>query len=275
MIKEAPQSGETTRYALERASIAGAAAAAGTGWLLAAGGLVGTIVVLPRLGWKQGVWVAALCTAPPSALWMTRRFVGERRLRAVVPPPVLERRYHGSLETITDSERRSLRPIATTAYDVATATGQLLDELITIPSVRIFHGVPPGGVGLPPIPHAISAGRQLILVESVAWPPGHYETTADGRILCDGTYIGQSVRPLMAAVQYWRRHLGRRFRVSAVVVVHGAAGAISLPAETHGDLILVRPDDAVRHIRQSILRGSQAVSRDMVAELLEAIAPQP
>jgi hypothetical protein len=261
------------RYAMDRVGIAGVTTAAAVGWLLAAGGLAGTIGALPQLGWRRGVWVAALCGAPPSALWMTRWVIGERRLRAVVPPQVLARRYHGSLDAITDSEQRSLRPIAASAYDVAARTGELLAGLIAIPSVRIFHGVCPGGRGLPPIPHAISAGRQLLLVESVAWPPGRYETAADGGIHCDGTYIGQSVRPLLAAVQYWRGHLGRRYRVTAVIVVHtAAAGAVTLPQLTREDLILVCPEDAVRHIRRCILRGPQAVRRDLVAALIAATA---
>lgn len=271
MNKAVWQGAGLSRYALDRVGVPGAVVVAALGWLLAVGGLVGTIAAMPELGWKRGVWVVALCAAAPSALWLTRRAMGERRLRVAVPQPVLEQRYHGSLEAIDDSERRSLRPIAARAYDVAARTGNLLNALLTIPSVRIFRGVHSGMVGLPLIPHAISSGRQLILVESVAWPPGRYETAGDGRIHCDGTYIGQSVRPLLAAVQQWQDHLGKRYYVSAVLVVHtDAEGEIMLSTGACDGLAMIRSEYAIGQIRQRILDAPQAVSRDLVAALIAA-----
>lgn len=210
-----------------------------------------------------------------AALWLTHRARGARRLRVAVPPRMLARRYYGSMEAITDSERRSLRPVATTAYDVAKRTDKLLHKLLTIPSVRIFYGVRPGDDG-PPIPHAVSAGRQLVLVESVAWPPGRYEMAANGQIHCNGTYIGQSVRPLLAAVRHWRDRLGRRHHVSAVIVVHPAAaeGEITLSVTAQDTLTLVHAGDAARHIGRRLLRGPQTVSRDLVAALIAATDDQ-
>jgi hypothetical protein len=276
VIKPAGIGTETVRRGWEPLSIVGAAAASAAGWLLTLGGLIGTISILPQLGWSRAIPVAALCAAPPSALWMTRRTIESKRIRAVVPPPLLEQRYHGSLEGITDSERRSLRPIAASAYEVATRTGELLAGVVAIPGVRIFRGVRLAGADLPPIPHAISAGRQLVFVESVAWPSGHYVTAENGRIHCDGTYIGQSVRQLVVTVQQWRRILPRNHRVSAVIVVYAAAGCdIKLPAGAPGDLAWVHADGAIRAIRQRILRGRQAVSRNLVAALIEATAGQP
>ena len=273
MIKPADLGTEVSRHGPERLSIVAAVAASATAWLLALGGLIGTISVLPQLGWSRALSVAVLCAAPPSALWMTRRAIASRRIRAVVPPPLLEQRYHGRLETITDSERRSLRPIAATAYEVAARTGELLADLLAIPSVRIFHGVRPEGAELPPIPHAISAGRQLVFVESVAWPPGRYETAENGRIHCDGTYIGQSVRLLIATVDHWRKILPKSHHVSAVIVVHAAAeGDITLPAAAPGDLIWLHADDAIRDIREHILSGRQALSRNLLAALITATA---
>jgi hypothetical protein len=274
VIKPADLGTEITRHRPERLSIAGAVAAAAVAWLVALGGLVSTISVLPQLGWSRALWVVALCAAPSSALWMTRRAVDSRRIRAEVPHHLLEQRYHGRLEAITDSERRSLRPITATAYEVAARTSELLAELIAIPSVRIFHGVRPVGADLPPIPHAISAGRQLVFVESVAWPPGCYETAENGRIHCDGTYIGQSVRPLIATVGQWRKILPKNHQVSAVIVVHAAGGDLTLPAPMSGDLAWVHAHDAARDIRQRILCGRQSVSRNLVAALIAATADQ-
>ena len=89
--------------------------------------------------------------------------------RTAGPATVAPGRWYGSLDTVTDSERRGLRPIGMTAREVAARTGVLLRAL---PGALVFQGVRPAAEELPRIPHAISAGRRLILVESVAWPAG-------------------------------------------------------------------------------------------------------
>lgn len=181
---------------------------------------------------------------------------------------------HGSLDTITDSERRALRPIGATAYEVAARTGVLLAALLGRPGVHIFQGVRPAPAdGAQRIPHAISAGRQLIFVESVAWPPGRYTADADGRIHCDGTYIGQSTLPLVNAVRHWRQMLPRGHLVSALVVVHPTAeGELALPAAVARDLAWTSAADAVRDIGARLPRGRQAASTRAVAALVAATA---
>jgi hypothetical protein len=191
-----------------------------------------------------------------------------------LPAALLERRFHGSLAAVTDSERRLLRPIGTTAYDVAVRTGNLLAELISVPGLRIFHGVRASVPSVPVIGHALSAGRRLLLVESVAWPPGWYTMTAAGRILCDGTYIGQSTRPLRDAVRQWRGALPRGHRVGAVVVVHSSAdGTVALPVADPGGVSWVLAADALPDIRRRIGRGGRTASRDALAALLAATEP--
>jgi hypothetical protein len=194
----------------------------------------------------------------------------------VMPTTGPSGRCHGSLDVITDSERRALRPIGTTAREVAARTGELLSGLLTLPGVRIFQGVRPAtAVDMPRIPHAVSAGRHLILVESVAWPPGRYAARATGRIHCDGTYIGQSVRPLTNAVRHWRETLPRGHQVSALVVVYPAAeGDLRLPAATTRDLAWTCPDHAVRDIRARLPGRKQPASMRAVAALFAAIAAE-
>ena len=271
MIKPAGRSVDVTRYGSERAGTLGAVIALGLGWLLALAGLVGTMSIIPELGWNRALWVAVLCGSSPLTVWMTRRVIASRRLRAIVPPLVMQQRFHGDLAAVTDNEQRPLRPIGSTAHEVAARTGVLLADLIAIPCVRIFHGIHAPGASLPLISHAISAGRQLVLIESVAWPPGRYETSANGRIHCDGTYIGQSARPLTAAVRHWQELLPKNHRVSAMIVVHAVAeGDIALPASAPGGLTWVFAEDVVRSIRQRIPDGRQSVSRNTVAALLAA-----
>jgi hypothetical protein len=199
--------------------------------------------------------------------------LGHRIPSLVGPATVAPDRWHGSLDTITDSERRTLRPIGTTAHEVATRTGVLLGALPAGPGVRIFQGVRPAAAeDLPRIPHAICAGRQLILVESVAWPPGHYQVGQAGRIHCDGTYIGQSVLPLVNAARYWRATLPRGHRVSALVVVHPTGeGDLVLPAGTAAELAWTCGGDAAAAaIRARLPRGRPPTSAQAVAALIAA-----
>jgi hypothetical protein len=199
-----------------RLAVAGVVAASVLAFLAAVYGLVR---VINEMGWNALV-VVPLCCAPLVTAWSTGWLLRTRRTRAAVPPWLLERRYHGTLDSVADREQRPLRPIGTTAAEVAARTELLLAELVANPSVRIFRGVRATGVDAAPTTHAIAAGRSLILLESVAWPPGRYQAGWDGRLYCDDVYIGQTVAPLLAAVRHWRRTLPRWHRVSAMVVVH-------------------------------------------------------
>jgi hypothetical protein len=182
-------------------------------------------------------------------------------------------RCHGCLGTIVDSERRALRPIGSSAQEVAERTGELLRDLFTLPTVHIFQGVRPTAADTPRIAHVIIAGRQVVFVESVAWPPGRYAVAGTGRIHCDGTYIGQSVRPLMDAVRYWRATLPPGHWVSALVVVHPTApGDLALPEPTTRGLAWARADDAVHDIRTRLSRVRQVVNMKAVAALVAATA---
>jgi hypothetical protein len=186
------------------------------------------------------------------------------------PATVAPGRWHGSLDTVTDSERRGLRPVGMTAREVAVRTGALLRAL---PGILVFQGVRPAAGELPRIPHAISAGRRLILVESVAWPPGRYRQGADGRIHCDGMYIGQSVLPLVSAVRCWQATLPRGHRVSALVVVHPSEeGALVLPDAVTGEVAWTRARDTVRAVRSRLPRGRPVTSARAVAALVAATA---
>jgi hypothetical protein len=179
-------------------------------------------------------------------------------------------RSYGSLDRITDTERRPLRSIGATAHDVAARTGTLLNRLLRGSRVRMYRGVRLVGGDDPPIPYALSAGCQVVLVESVAWPPGSYVTAPGGAIMCGDIYIGQSVYPLVGAVRRLRRLLPRGHRVSAVVIVYPSiAGRLSLPAATGGEVTLVHAGDAVRAVgRRLNRRGAPAAVAPLLSQLL-------
>jgi hypothetical protein len=192
------------------------------------------------------------------------------RSGAMVP-----QRCHGSLESITDSERRALRPIGMTAHEVAVLTGALLTELFSVPGICIFQGVRSASADMPRIPHVISAGRRIVLVESVAWPPGQYAVTAGGRICCDGAYIGQSMHPLVNAVRHWREILPPGHRVKGLVVVHPAVGGCpGLPGAGTRDIVWTPADGAVDEIRTHLPRGREMPSISAVAALIAATAEE-
>lgn len=180
-------------------------------------------------------------------------------------------RCHGSLDAVTDSERRALRPIGSVAaHELAVATGAMLAGLLTHPGVQIFQGVRPGAADTPCIPHAICCGTRLVLVESAAWPPGGYTATGAGQIYCDGVYIGQSVLPLAAAVGHWRVALPVGHQVSAVVIVHPTApGVLVLPA-AGPDLSWAIAAHAVRAIRAQLPAEAETASMKAVATLIAA-----
>jgi hypothetical protein len=276
MIRLADRYANATRYGSERAASTGAVTALAVGWLIALASLVAAASVFTEIGWSATLRVAVLCASVLFALTMTRRVTASRRLRSLTPGPALEQRYYGNLDAITDSERRPLRPIGCTAREVAARTGVLLTDLAADPAVRIFHGVRPADPSLPLVPHAISAGRRLVLVESVAWPPGRYEAGPDGRIHCDGTYIGQSTAALRTAARQWAELLPRNHRVMAAVVVHRAAkGEITLPAGGQKDLAWVLADNAIAELKPCIAGGGRSVSRNAVATLRAAVAVDP
>lgn len=276
MTKLADRNAHATRYGSERAASTGAITALAVGWLIALASLIGVSSVFAEIGWSRTLRVVVLFASVPFALVMTRRVAASRRLHSITPESVLERRYYGNLDAITDSEQRPLRPIGSTAREVAARTGILLTDLAADPAVRIFHGVRAADPSLPLIPHAISAGRRLVLVESVAWPPGRYEAGPDGRIHCDGTYIGQSTAALRTVARQWAALLPRNHRVMAVVVVHPAGkGEITLPTGGRKDLAWVLADNAIAELKPCIAGGGRSVSRNAVATLMAATAVDP
>jgi hypothetical protein len=238
-------------------------------WFLVFGGFVGIVAgVLRPIPYA----VVILVVGTGLALWLTRWAARVRRVRAQVPAALLDQRRYGDLTADpaadTPAGTRSLRPIAVTAAEVAARTDRLLGELTANPSVRIFRAVRAAGSPTP-VTHAVSAGRLLILVESVAWPPGRYQMDATGRVRCDGRYIGQSTSALVAAVHGVRRRLPRTHRVSALVVVHRTdTGGYALPPPTR-DLSWTLADESVRELGDRLDRQPRAVSRHTVGTLTQ------
>ncbi|HEX5204794.1 MAG TPA: hypothetical protein VFW27_33160 [Actinoplanes sp.] len=156
-------------------------------------------------------------------------------------------RLYGSIDRLTDSEQRPVRPIGMSVQEVAARTRDLLARLGEAPGVQVFAGLRLRP-DVPPIAFAVSAGHRVVLVEPVAWPAGAYSTTPQGGVLCDGVYIGQTVHPLVGAVRHLRRRLHKR-DVAAVVVVHpSGVGTPALPLTSPAGLSWLPPEEMCRHL---------------------------
>jgi len=204
-------------------------------------------------------------------VWATHRVITFSRVRSQVADPSPVQRKYGDLDTAAEEDSPPLRSVGMADAEVARRTDSMLSGLITIPSVRIFQGVRPRGASRPVATHAVSAGPLLILVESVAWPPGRYRVDATGRVRCDGQYIGQTIRLISTAVRDCRMLLPRSHQVSALVLVHRTArGSYLLPPETHELRWALADDELPRELQARLARHPSTVSLHTIAALTEA-----
>jgi hypothetical protein len=154
-----------------------------------------------------------------------------------------------------DNALRPLRPIGVSTSEVVARTGRVLARLTDRPGVQLVSNMPVAGTPAP-VTHALSAGRLILFVESVAWPAGTYSTTADGGVLCDGVYIGQSVLPLLDAVRQARRTLPDDYQIGGVVVVHPSLPAApTLPATGPVELSWIPPARLASRMQRRLRRA--------------------
>ena len=180
-------------------------------------------------------------------------------------------RAFGSLAPLADSERRGLRPIGASVREVADRTAILFDAVMRSKNVRLFRAVCADGPDAQPIPHVICAGRRVILVDSVTWPPGAYTVAESGHVHCDGQYIGQSVVPLRSAVGRWREVLPIGYLVTGLVVVHpNGEGGVGLYGDLPPDVGWSLAHDALHDVRQLLPPDSQRTSSAALAKLKKA-----
>jgi hypothetical protein len=233
---------------------------------LAAGGVAWALVVVGLLLSHEPLDLAVPLAFAVLALVATRHYVALRRT-FTVDGFLLDRRTHGDLAA-ADDDHRALRPVGACCREVASRTDEVLAGLTDIPSVRIFRGIRPTGARRAVAAHAVSAGRLLILVESVAWPPGGYAVDAAGRVCCGEHPIGQTTGPLVAAVRALRVVLPINHRVTAMVAVRrsGGDGHLRLPADTRL-VSWVFADELALRLRARLSRYPRTVSRHTIAAL--------
>ncbi|WP_203927145.1 hypothetical protein [Virgisporangium ochraceum] len=267
------------RYLPGRPAVGLAATTVVTAGLVALLALGATLLSVRDLDPLGLLAVAVLGGSAQTARRAWVRLRTARRVRDQVPARLLRQRWHGDPTAAGADEYRALRPIGMARSDVVRRTEDLLRPLTDIPSVRIFRGVQVGGAtrpagagdgaGRPRIlaAFAVTAGRLVLVVEPVAWPPGRYLMDATGQLRCDGRFIGQSAGPLVSGVAALRDRLPRTHRVRALVVVHPIAdGAVSLPVPTK-EVAWTLARDLPTTMRTELARHPRTVSRHTVATL--------
>lgn len=268
MTEDGTPPASTIRYLPGHLTTALAVAAMTGGWLVVVTGFAGTVAMLSRLGAAAVLPLVMMCGATVPAVLATRRVAAFRRLRTTVPAPLLRQRRYGDLAGFADDDSRPLRPVCVSLTEVLARTDAMLSPFTAFASVRIFQGVRVPGAARPLASYAVSAGRLLVLIESVAWPPGRYQTDASGRVRCNDQYIGQTVRALCRATRACRTLLPRSHQVCALVVVHRTSdGGYLLPADT-GRLRWVLADDLPRDLHALLSPHLSSVSRHTIAALV-------
>jgi hypothetical protein len=249
---------------LTRAGAVGGWCLVGSSYGAAAAASIGSDAVP---GWLGPAGLAVLGASMLPAYYLTGRVRRLVRLEARAPRRLVERRRYGELPAAATAGSRSLRPVVADDQEIIARTDAQLSALTVMPGVRIFRGVRAGQPARVIATHAVSAGPVVVLVESVAWPPGSYHVDGAGRVLCDGLHTGQSVEDVVASVATCQALLPRDHQVSAVVSVERTgSGGYALPPPSAG-LSWTFAEDLVATLTARLARHPASVSRHVVATL--------
>lgn len=260
------------RYLPGRPTVGLAATTVVTAWLVTAVAFGVAVLSVRDLDPGTLLAVALMGGSAQTARHARARLKAARKVRGEVPHRVLRQRWHGDLTTVSADEYGALRPIGMARADAVRRTEELISPLTDIPSVRIFRGVHLGGPDRTVAAFAVTAGKLVLIVEPVAWPPGHYLIDATGQVRCDCRFIGQSAGPLAAGVAALRARLPRTHRVRALVAVLPIAdGAFVLPVPTK-EVAWTLARELPITMRTELARHPRTVSRHIIAALAHAPA---
>ncbi|EAR25864.1 hypothetical protein A20C1_08288 [marine actinobacterium PHSC20C1] len=201
--------------------------------LLIAGALfvVLAIVVWSRLNtqvssfahWRRNIMTAAQ-TVFPGGL-RERYFAGE---------PLVLNENSGELERRLAVAERLSTP--------------LLEQLLVMPGVTLVGGLELPGSRTSHVGHAVVAGSQIALIDSVLWMPGQYVLDAWGRVVRDGK-IDEHIN-VTTAIAAQRYSADRpQLKIRSWAVVHRLADApLTIATEPQNAVRLVTPEDLLREV---------------------------
>ena len=147
-------------------------------------------------------------------------------------------------------------------------TADLLSRYLTrIPGARICHGLAAEeGSVFADLDHAVLCGRRLVLIESKAWLPGHYDVDGSGTVLRNGRpFRGGSVH-LPERLAAYRALLPDAEIRGALLIYPGRAGTITV-----GDGLGHTPERFVREIGGWLAAEPSTVDREIFGTLLRQV----
>lgn len=129
-----------------------------------------------------------------------------------------------------------------------TATAKILDLLLDIPGTTVLHGLKFPGSANADVDHAIVNGRVVILVDSKQFRAGQYAWAEGEGTVIENTKTGTRYANHMASARRgYRRILGNRTEVYAIVLMHGKGAAVG-PNKTADGVLLATAQDAMAAI---------------------------
>jgi hypothetical protein len=129
-----------------------------------------------------------------------------------------------------------------------TATAKLLDLLLDIPGTTVLHGLKFPGSANADVDHAVVNGRVVILVDSKQFRAGQYAWAESEGTIIENTKTGTRYANHMASARRgYRRILGSRTEVYAIVLMHGKGATVG-PNKTADGVLLATAQDAMASI---------------------------
>lgn len=124
-----------------------------------------------------------------------------------------------------------------------TATAKILDHLLDIPGTTVLHGLKFPGSANADVDHAAVNGRVVVLIDSKQFRGGEY-AWADGEgTVIENTKTGTRYANHMASARRgYRRILGNRTEVYAIVLMHGKGATVGRNKTADGVLLATAQD---------------------------------
>lgn len=124
-----------------------------------------------------------------------------------------------------------------------TTTAKILDLLLDIPGTTVMHGLKFPGSANADVDHAVVNGQVVILIDSKQFRAGEYAwADGDGTVI-ENTKTGTRYANHMASARRgYRRILGNRTEVYAIVLMHGKGATVGRNKTADGVLLATAQD---------------------------------
>jgi hypothetical protein len=155
------------------------------------------------------------------------------------------------------------------------STAALLDLLLKIPGVTVYHGLKFPDSDTADVDHAVVHGRRVFLIDSKQYRSGDYhwgkEYDRAKNLTLNGWEDHETIEGgghriknyMSVAHKGFQEMLGRKVNLSSIVLIHGKDIKIGSPSTSPGGVKLCTADDAMRLIGDSLALNLFAWKDDM------------